>query len=113
VLKNKDFIYSKVLSWCSKLLSFISFHKYHKRHEGTIFHTVALQVLLGSIQVNYSSKHNPRQLKLIDQNIPNGTSYLTMKKNMVHGLSIPSTHTTPINHNDALLLEIVHDKDFS
>jgi hypothetical protein len=31
-----------------------------------------------------------------------------MKKKMVHGLLIPVAHTTPINHNDAPLPEIVH-----
>jgi hypothetical protein len=34
---------------------------------------------------------DPRQPKLNEENIPNGTSNLTMKQKMVHRLHIPST----------------------
>jgi len=34
-----------------------------------------------------------------------------MEKKMVHGLRIHFTHTTHIDHNDVLLLEVVHGKD--
>jgi hypothetical protein len=51
-------------------------------------------------QINYSSRHNPRQPKSIEEGIPNGTSNLTMKKKIVHRLSILFVHIKPINHND-------------
>jgi hypothetical protein len=57
------------------------------------------------------SRHNPRQPKSIEENIPNGTSNLTMKK--VLRLPIPFAHTTPIKQNGAPLLKIVHGKDLS
>ena len=65
-----------------------------------------------SIQVDHLSRHNTRQSKMNEENIPNDTSNFTMKK-MALKLPIPSTHTTFVNHNDMLLLEIVHSKDFS
>jgi len=88
VLKKKDLISSKILSQSSKPLSFTSLQRHHKRHKSTIFHTTALRVLLvvppSSIQIDYSSRHYPRQLKSTEENIPNGTSNLTMKQKMVH-----------------------------
>jgi hypothetical protein len=57
------------------------------------------------------SRHNPRQPKSIEEDIPNGTSNLKMKKKMVNGISIPFAHNTPINYNDAPLPEIVHGKN--
>jgi hypothetical protein len=36
-----------------------------------------------------------------------------MKNKMVNELPISFTHTTPINHNGAPLLEIVYGKDLS
>jgi hypothetical protein len=36
-----------------------------------------------------------------------------MEKKMVHGLPIPLTHTTPIDHNNMLLPKVVHCKEFS
>jgi hypothetical protein len=70
VLKNKDLIYSKVFLWSSKLLSFMSLHRYHKRHEGTIFHIIAVRVLLAVHQQAYKSTNrlgitqdNPNRLK--------------------------------------------------
>jgi hypothetical protein len=40
--KNKDLISSKMLSWSSKLMSFLSLQRYYKRHKGTIFQTTLL-----------------------------------------------------------------------
>jgi hypothetical protein len=34
-----------------------------------------------------------------------------MEKKMVHELSIPFAHATPIDHNDVLLSEVIHGKD--
>jgi hypothetical protein len=34
-----------------------------------------------------------------------------MKKMLIHKLSIPLTHTTPINHNEIQLPKIIHGKD--
>jgi hypothetical protein len=34
-----------------------------------------------------------------------------MKKKMVHGLPIPFTHATPIDHSDVPLLEIIYGKN--
>jgi hypothetical protein len=60
-----------------------------------------------SIQVNYLSRHNPRQLKLTKENVPHNINNVTMKKKkkkkMIHKLSISFTHTTPIDYNDELL----------
>jgi hypothetical protein len=64
-----------------------------------------------SIQVDYSSRHNPRQPKLTDENTPHSTSNHTMKKKAVHRLPIPFAYTTPINHNDAPLPKIVRSKN--
>jgi hypothetical protein len=61
-------------------------------------------------QINYTSRYNPRQPETFEENIPNGTSNLPMKK-MVHRLPILFAHNTPINHNDVPLLEIVCGKD--
>jgi hypothetical protein len=57
-------------------------------------------------------RHNPTQPTSIEENIPNGRSNLTVKEKMVHGLPIHFAHTIPINHNNVLLPEIVHGKDF-
>jgi hypothetical protein len=38
-----------------------------------------------SIQIDYSSKHDPKKPKPTKENIPNGSSNLTMKQKMVHG----------------------------
>jgi hypothetical protein len=116
VFKNKDLISFKVLSQSSKLQSFISLHRHHKMHKGTIFHTTATLTNTGSppkCTKAPSSRHNPRQPNSKEENIPNGTSNLKMKKKMIHGFPIPFAHTTPINHNDAPLPEIVHGKDLS
>jgi len=110
MLKNKYLISSKVLSQSSKVLSFISLHKYHKRHH--LPHNSTPSIVGNpptSIQINYSSRHNPRQPKSTKENTANGISNLTMKK-MVHGLHILFTHATPINHNGVPLPEIVHGK---
>jgi hypothetical protein len=77
--KKADQIYdvlilSKVLTQSSKLLLFFSLHI--KRHEGTI---------------DYSSRHDPRQPKSTEENIPNSTSNFTMKQKMVYRLFIPFT----------------------
>jgi hypothetical protein len=48
---------------------------------------------------------------LTEEDIPYGTTNLTMKQKMVCGLLIPFTQTTPINHNGVPLLEINHGKD--
>jgi hypothetical protein len=64
-----------------------------------------------SKQIDYPSRHNPRQPESIEENIPYGTSNLTMKEKMVHRLSILFAHNTPINHDDVLLLKIVYGKD--
>jgi hypothetical protein len=52
-----------------------------------------------------------RHLKTFEENIPNGTSNLTMKKEMVHRLSILFVHNMPINYNNMLLSKIVYGKD--
>jgi len=56
-----------------------------KRHKGTIFHTTVLQVLLTVYQQAYKS--TTRLGMTLDnqnqENIPNGTSNLTMKQKMV------------------------------
>jgi hypothetical protein len=52
VLKNRVLISSNVLSRCSKILSFISLHRHHKRHECTIFHTT-LWVMMAVHQQAY------------------------------------------------------------
>jgi hypothetical protein len=78
-------------------------------------HSSSLNVVGGSptsTKIDYSSRQNPRQPKLTEESIPNGTSNLTMKKT-VHKLSIPFAHKTPINHNDASLPKIIHVKDLS
>jgi hypothetical protein len=92
-------------------------------HEDAIFHTAALVLPvvhqqaykstthLSITQDDYSFRHNSRQPKSTEENIPNGTSNLTIKKKIVHKLLICFAHTTPINHNDAPLLEVVHGKD--
>jgi hypothetical protein len=53
-------------------------------HKGTIFHIVAHLSVVGSPltskQIDYLSRHNPKQPKLIEENILNGTSNFTMKK---------------------------------
>jgi hypothetical protein len=116
-VENKDLIFSKVLPRSSKLLPFIFLHTHYKRHEGTIFHTLTLLSVIRSpptsLQIEYSFKCNLRQPKSTEENILNSTSNLTMKQKMIFGLPIHFTHTTPINHNNALLLEIVHGKDLS
>jgi hypothetical protein len=50
---------------------------------------------------------------MIEENIPNGLSNFAMKRKIVHRLSIPHTHSTPVNHNDTSLPEIVHGKDLT
>jgi hypothetical protein len=119
VLKNKDLISSKVLSRSSNLLSFIFFQRHYKRHEGIIFHTVALGVLLAVHQQAYKSTNrlsitqdSLNRLKKIFHN-PHSTSNLTMKEKMIYGLPFHFTHTTPIDHDDVPLLEIVHGKNLS
>jgi len=107
VLKNRDLISSKVLSRSSKLLSFISLHRHHKRYH--LPHNSTLSVasnLPKSIQIDYSSRHDPRQPKSTEVDILNGTSNLT-----IHRLPIPFKKTTAINHHDVPLLKIVYHKD--
>jgi len=67
VLKNKDFISFKVFSKSSKLWSFISLHghqkkaqRYHLPHNST---SSVANSLPTSIQIDYSSRHDPRQPK--------------------------------------------------
>jgi hypothetical protein len=64
-------------------------------------------------QINHPARHNPRQPKATEESIPYGTSHLTVEKKMVHKLPIPFPHAAPINHNDMLVLKIIHGKDFS
>lgn len=106
VLKKKVFISSKIFSWSSKLLSFISFHKHHKRYVGTIFHTT-------SIHVDYMSRHNPRQTKMTEEVNPNGISHITVKKKIVYGLPVFLTHVISVHHNDVSLFEDIHGKNLT
>jgi hypothetical protein len=61
--------------------------------------------------INYSSRHNSRQPESFEEDIPNGTSNLTIKKKMVHRIPILFAHNTPINHNSVPLPKIVYGKD--
>jgi len=65
-----------------------------------------------SIQINNSSRHKTRQLEMFED-IPNGTSNLTMKKKVICRLSILFAHNTQIHHDDIPLKEIVNGKDLS
>jgi hypothetical protein len=58
-----------------------------------------------SKQINYSSRHNPRQPETFEEDIPISTSNLTMKKKVICRLSILFTHNTPIHLDDGPLLE--------
>ena len=82
--------------------------KHHLPHSSTPSTTINPPT---NEQVNYMARHNPRQSKATKKDTPQGTINLTMEKEMVQGLSIPLTHTTPINHNDMLFPKIFHDKD--
>jgi hypothetical protein len=88
---------------------------HHKKYKGTIFHAATLQVLpivhQQVYKVDYSSRQIPRQPNSTEENIPHGTSNLTMEKNVVYGLLISFTHATLINYNDVVLPKIIHDKD--
>lgn len=102
---------SKVLSQSSKHLLFFSLRRLLKRYEGTIFHTAALCVLPVVHQQAYKStmrlgiiQNNPNRLK---------KTFQMMEEKMVHIFPILFAHTTPINHNDMPLSEIVHGKDIS
>jgi hypothetical protein len=61
-----------------------------------------------SIQIDYTSRHNPRQIKTAEKGNPNGINHATMKKKMVHELLISLTHATFVHHNDMLLLEVIY-----
>jgi hypothetical protein len=64
-------------------------------------------------KVHAIKENHPRYPKLTEENIPNSTSNLTVKKNMVHRLPFLFTHTTPatpIDHNSMPLSEIIHGK---
>ena len=73
--------------------SFIFLQRHRKRHKHTIFHVAALQVLLEvpptSKQINYLSRHSPRQLESFEEDISNGTTNLTIKKKVVHKHMLP------------------------
>jgi hypothetical protein len=112
LIKKK--ISTQVFLQFSKLLSFIFFDKDHKRHKDNFPHNSTPSVANNppiSIQIDYSSRHNPRQPKSTKKNISNDTSNFTMKQKMIHEFLF--THTTPINHNDVPLPEIVNGKDLS
>jgi hypothetical protein len=112
VLKKIDFNSSKVLSWSSKYQLFFSLQRHHKRHHFP--NSSTLRVAGGpptSKQIDYSSRHNPRQPKLFEENVPNGTLILKIKKKMVHKLPILFAYNTPINHNAVQLSLIVYGKD--
>jgi hypothetical protein len=116
-LKNKDLISSNVLSRSSKLISFISLHKHHKRHVDTVVYTAAFCGLPivppTSIQIDYTSMHNPRQSKTTEKGNPNSIIHVPMKKKMVHGFLIPLIHATSVHHNDVPLYEVTHGKNLS
>jgi hypothetical protein len=48
---------------------------------------------------------------LFEENVPNGTLILKIKKKMVHKLPILFAYNTPINHNAVQLSLIVYGKD--
>lgn len=60
-----------------------------------------------SKQIDYSSRHNQRQPETSDDDVPNGTNNLKMKKKVAHMLSILFEHNTSINYNDKSLVKIL------
>jgi hypothetical protein len=88
-----------------------------KEHKSTIFHTAALRVLLAVHQAYKSTtclritQGNPNRLKKTFQMVQ--ATLQRRRRRWSTDSSIPFAHITPMIHNDTLLLEIIHGKDFS
>jgi len=59
------------------------------------------------------SRHNPGHPKTTKKSTSNGGSHITMKKKVVHKLSIPLAHATSVHHDDVPPLEIIQHEDLT
>jgi predicted component of type VI protein secretion system len=64
-------------------------------------------------QVDNPSRHNPRHPQTAKENTPQSRNHITMKKKMVHKLSISLTHAASIYNKNMSFPEIIQSKNFA
>jgi hypothetical protein len=65
------------------------------------------------IQINNTSRHNPRHPKTIEKKTPNNGSHITMNKKVVHRLPISFAHATYVHHDNVLPPKIIQGEDLA
>jgi len=116
IWKNKAKISSMKLSTSSKHLRFLSFHTPKNAYW---HHLPNLSTPRPSIfspigkQVDNSSRHNPRQIKLSEERITQNGSHVPVKKKVVHWFHISLAQVASIHYDIMPLPKIIHDKDIA